>query len=273
MNDVVIRCEAPTAAGGQCKRPRAPGEMLCHLHLRGMHTAYTPERGQELVAMFRAGTSSGVAARAVGVSERTLNNWIQRGARGVAPYADLAHQLRRARAQGEVRQVAQIATAAAGDKEKPGDWRASAWLIDRNRFDEGTEPLDVGPIARAATLKAREEAAMTLQSLGEQVELSSGAVDRYAAAVAAWAVLEAQWEHAGSPSTAPGGSTGTAPVAHPLLGLIAQARKEAAQLATLLGLDPLGRMRISRQLGAGRPMGAESSPDRTGPPRRRLRAV
>lgn len=246
---------------------------MCGIHLRGVHAAYTNERGQQLVAMFRAGTPAHVAARAVGISDRTLTTWLRRGHAGVEPYASLGAALERARAEGEVRQVAQIASAAAGGEQKPGDWRASAWLLDRNRFEEGSQPLETMPIAEAAAVRARAEAVATLATLGEDPVQSEGAIERYAAAVAAWTVLEATWQHQGSPATAPGGATGTAPVAHPLLNLIAQARKEAASLATLLGLDPLGRMRISRQLGAGRPMGAESSPDRAGPPRRRLRAV
>jgi hypothetical protein len=99
-------------------------------------------------------------------------------------------------------------------------------------------------------------------------------VSRYAAAVGVWASLEAQWEHTGRPAIAPGGATGSAPVPHPLLAQIALARREAATLGSLLGMDPMGRMKLSRHIGAGRPPGAASAADRTGgPPRRRLRAV
>jgi hypothetical protein len=235
----------------------------------------TPDRADQNVAMLRAGTPANTAARAAGISERTLRVWIARGIRGDEIYRQFREQLEQAKAQGEVRQVAQIAAAAA-NKEKP-DWRASAWLLDRGRFGGDTaEPLDPDPIAQAAADDARDEARVTLLSLGEDPALSRGAVERYAASMAVCAVLDAQWKHLGSPSTAPGGSTGTAPVPHPLLGMIAQARKEAGAHATLLGLDPLGRMRISRQLTSGRPQGAESAPDRVAPvgiPRRTLRVV
>lgn len=237
------------------------------MHLHGTQQAYTKERAGQLIAMLRAGTHAEVAARAVGISGRTLREWMRRGALGHEPYAELRAALERARAEGEVRQLASIATAASGD------WRASAWLL-RRFGEEEAEPFDVTPIAQAAGDRARAEAEATLAMLGEPVELSAGAVDRYVAAVTAWAAIEAQWEHAGRPATALGGATGTAQVPHPLLAQIAVARREASQLATLLGMDPLGRMKLSRHIGAGRPPGAASAPDRAaGPPRRRLRAV
>lgn len=266
------QCVATTAAGRRCRRPAAPDADVCGPHLRRTHGAFSADRVERLVGLLRAGNTRKAAARAAGLSRTTIDAWMRLGAQGEEPYASFRSRVEAARAEGEARQVTQIATAAAED------WRAGAYLLER-RFgaddDDGREPLNVVAIANAAGDQARAEAQATLTALGEPVEMSAGAVDRYAAAVAAWASLEAQWEHAGRPGVALGGATGTAQVPHPLLAQIALARREAAQLASLLGMDPTGRMKLSRHVGAGRPPGAASAPDRAaaGPPRRRLRAV
>jgi P27 family predicted phage terminase small subunit len=120
---------------------------------------------------------------------------------------------------------------------------------------------------------AWREAASTLEQLGEDAELSRGALDRYAFAVSAWRELERQWFEAGRPATSLGGSTGTVEVPHPLVAQVERARLHAADLGERLGLDPQGRRKLSRRAGAGRPQGAASAADRAAPPRRRLKAV
>jgi Phage terminase, small subunit len=264
------RCGAATRTGRPCRNPPAPGAEMCGPHLRRAHAAFTEERAERLVGLLRAGNTAGAAARATGISERTLREWLRLGAAGAEPYAELRARVEAARGEGEALRVTQIAAAAAED------WRAGAWLLERRfgREDDAGPPLDTAEVAARAGARARAEAEATLAALGEPLGLNAGAVDRYAAAVAAWASLEAQWEHAGRPGVALGGATGSAHVPHPLLAQIALARREAAQLATLLGLDPTGRLRLARHIAAGRPPGAASAPDRAaGPPRRRLRAV
>jgi hypothetical protein len=262
------RCTATTATGRQCRNPARPGGELCGTHLRRAQSAFTPERAALLVAALGAGNAQAPAARAVGIGERTLREWLRLGRLGREPFADFARRVETARMEGEVRQVTQIATAAG-----QGEWRAGAWLLER-RFGEPPESPDTAAVAEAAAARARTEAETTLTSLGEPVALSAGAVDRYATAVGVWASLEAQWVAAGRPGIALGGATGQAPVPHPLLGQIAVARRQASELATLLGMDPIGRMRLSRHIGAGRPPGSASAADRVaGPPRRQLRVV
>jgi P27 family predicted phage terminase small subunit len=121
--------------------------------------------------------------------------------------------------------------------------------------------------------QAWREAVATLGELGEDPELSRGALDRYAFAVSAWRELERQWLEAGRPATSVGGSTGLVEVPHPLVAQLAQARSHAAELGERLGLDPQARRKLSRRAGAGRPAGAASALDRAAPPRRRLKAV
>jgi P27 family predicted phage terminase small subunit len=130
-------------------------------------------------------------------------------------------------------------------------------------------PAKLTPAGRAAW----REAVATLGELGEDAELSVGAVERYAFAVSAWRELERQWLEAGRPATSLGGSTGTVEVPHPLVAQVERARLHAADMAERLGLDPQARRRLSRRAGAGRPQGAASAADRAAPPRRRLKAV
>ena len=262
------QCVAMTQKGTRCEHRAAPGSELCGNHLR--RGLYSPERADRLILMLQAGNVAAVACRAAGLSERQFYVWIERGRRGEEPYREFADRVERARAEAEVRSVTQIANAATAD------WRAASYMLDKRLRDELPAPLDTTKLADRAADVAREEAVDALQALGEPIEISSGAVERYASAVALSASLEAQWEHLGRPGTAPGGATGTAPVPHPLISQISLARREAAQLGGLLGLDPLGRWKLARRVtGAGRPAGAASAADRAdpGPPRRRLRAV
>lgn len=260
-------CAAMTRTGHRCRNTAAPGESYCRPHLRRSAAAYTPEIAAQLLVMLRAGNSIRASARASGLSDATVRNWISRGDAGEAPYAEFANDLRAARATAEVTNVARVAQAARDD------WHAATWMLDRRLRDE-KEAFDTTEVAALAADRARSEAEATLAAIGEPVELSAGAIERYAAAVAAVASLQAHWEHEGRPVMTLGGATGSAEVPHPLPAQIALARREAAALGAQLGLDPLSRMKLARHIGAGRPPGAASAADRAaGPPRRRLRAV
>ena len=268
----MARCAAKTRRGGRCQRKAAPGERRCGTHLRATHAAYTPELAEQLVSLLRAGNHIAAAARAVGISEQTFRVWMRRGGAGDNPYVGFRERVEHARGQAEVRHVTQVAQAASED------WRAATWMLERQlrqAADDDAEPIDTAALAELAEAGARAEAEATLQAIGEEVELSVGAIDRYALAVASWRTLEAQWAQLGRPATTLGGATGTAQVPHPLIAQVAVARREAALLGGVLGLDPRGRHVLSRRVGAGRPAGAASAPDRVAaaPPRRQLRAV
>lgn len=107
------------------------GHQLCSAHLG---TARGPDPiepstqlVEQLVAMLRAGNLIAVSARAVGVSRATLYRWLDKALDPKSPaiYGELREAVERARAEGQVRLVAQIAAAAASD------WRAAAWLLGR----------------------------------------------------------------------------------------------------------------------------------------------
>lgn len=84
-----------------------------------------------IVGLLRNGLGLDNAARAVGVKDDTVREWIRRGEdrdgrRRPAPkYVDFARRVREARAQGEGMLVGQMW------RHARDDWRATAWLLER----------------------------------------------------------------------------------------------------------------------------------------------
>jgi hypothetical protein len=126
-------CGALTVKGEPCKREAMQGADRCAVHLhpeqRGWASLLTPEVADRLVALLKAGNYDAVAARAAGVSERTLTHWLNRGKSSLPqdePYRELRDRIVRARAEGEAVHVARVAQAA------QEDWHASAWFLERS---------------------------------------------------------------------------------------------------------------------------------------------
>lgn len=261
------RCVSLTAYGTRCKKRASEGSEFCALHRKADYSLLTDEVAAQIIAMLRAGNHVRTAVKAVGISRPTFGVWMRRGARGEQPYSDFRDRVDQARAEAEARHVTQVAAAASQD------WRAATWMLDRQLEGSPDERPDTDELAARVEAEAIAEARATLDAIGEDPELSAGAIGRYAAAMVVWKLLEADWERLGRPGTALGGATGFGTVVHPLIPQIASARRDVSQLGAALGLDPNGRQRLSRQVGAGRPPGAASAPDRAAPPRRRLRAV
>jgi hypothetical protein len=130
----VPRCSATTVRGKPCSREAAPGSELCSYHERrsprGRPTLLTDELADRLSNLLAAGNYDETAARAAGISARTLRDWLHRGLSSRdrdEPYRRLRGRLDEARANGEAAHVARIAKAAAD-----GDWKASAWFLERS---------------------------------------------------------------------------------------------------------------------------------------------
>jgi hypothetical protein len=106
------------------------GHELCAFHLQrvGRASLLEPDVIDRLEAMLKAGNYIEVACRAAGVAPRTFRDWMVRG-RSERPgdelYRELVGRIEQALAEGEVRNVAQIASAAREN------WQAAAWLLER----------------------------------------------------------------------------------------------------------------------------------------------
>jgi transposase len=95
---------------------------------RGRPTKLTEEREADLVLLLAAGVPAGLAARSVGVSERSVERWLKNGLRDRVAEARAAGQ-EQTDATSEARLVVLILRAA------QHDWRASAWWLER-RYPE-----------------------------------------------------------------------------------------------------------------------------------------
>lgn len=83
----------------------------------------------KIVSYLRAGSYIETAAAASGITKQTLHSWLRRGADGEEPYAAFCEEVETAQAEGEVRCLALIASAA------QKQWQAAAWLLER-RYPE-----------------------------------------------------------------------------------------------------------------------------------------
>lgn len=120
-------CDQLTVNGEPCKKHAMDGSTRCaaHLGLVGAKSTLTADIADRIVALLSAGNYIGVAIRACGVPGSTYKDWISKGREGDPGYAEFAERVDRARAEGEARNVAQIARAAAEN------WQAAAWLLER----------------------------------------------------------------------------------------------------------------------------------------------
>ena len=125
-------CSETTAAGTRCKNARVPGSERCSIHLRGTQigrpTKLTPDVADLLVQMLRAGNYVGVSCHAARITRRTFAEWMKRGLSSRPEdeiYREFRERAEQARAEGEVRNVTSIASAA---RES---WQAAAWLLER----------------------------------------------------------------------------------------------------------------------------------------------
>lgn len=117
----------------------------------GRHTTLTPESKEKILGSIRLGMPVKDAMKMQGLSERSFYHWIKRGADEFDrlerdPYAvpneseieflQFFQSVERAKSEAVGVHVATVTNAA-----KSGDWRASAWWLERQRRDEfGKEP-------------------------------------------------------------------------------------------------------------------------------------
>lgn len=123
-----VRCSATTARGEPCRQWAVHGGDKCVAHLGrvGRTTKLSDELVEELVQLLNAGNYIGVACAAVGLSRRTFQVWMERGANeSEGALHAFRTKIEQSLARGEARNVAQIANAARAN------WQAAAWLLER----------------------------------------------------------------------------------------------------------------------------------------------
>ena len=95
---------------------------------RGRPSKLTPETEMRILSAVRCGASNVVACEAAGIAKSTLSSWLSQAKKEDAPEAltSFAEKLERARAEGVVARLAMI------QKSAGVDWRAAAWMLERD---------------------------------------------------------------------------------------------------------------------------------------------
>ncbi len=92
----------------------------------GRPTKFTPETRKKILWALRLGNFRKTAAEYAGISERTLCDWIYKGAEaGSGEYAEFCNDVIEAEQAAEVRALGVIQQAA------NRDWKAAAWFLER----------------------------------------------------------------------------------------------------------------------------------------------
>ncbi len=109
------------------------------------HTNLNADTHQKIIAALNGGSHLGDAAERAGVGKRTLTRWLERGRRyrdalptdstteSDKPFYELLLDVEKTVASVRIRMSARILAAADGTADKPGDWRAAAWYLERSQ--------------------------------------------------------------------------------------------------------------------------------------------
>lgn len=92
----------------------------------GRPTNLTPEIQQTIFDHITRGLPMRTAALVAGVSVRSINDWRTRGKSGEEPYASFYEAVELAKAQ-----FAAVHAGVINEAGRLGDWKASAWLLER----------------------------------------------------------------------------------------------------------------------------------------------
>jgi hypothetical protein len=117
-------------------------------------------------------------------------------------------------------------------------------------------PVGLATAARAAYSRAERE-------LGDDATRFRTAIVSYAYAVDLESRARAEWEREDRPLIQVHGAAGV----HPLMRLMIDTSRAASYHGAQLGLDPASARRVHPHRRPGRPLGANSAPDRAARPR------
>ena len=137
----------------------------------GRPSKLTPQTMALILAAIKCGASNRIACSGAGIHEDTLYGWIEKGReRPGSDYAEFSEKLTRARQEGRISRMAIIQQAARTD------WRAAAWLLERDMPDEFSLRYKIehsvsGEVTLADALRAlRTDRPPPKQIEGEKIE-------------------------------------------------------------------------------------------------------
>ena len=137
----------------------------------GRPSKLTPQTMALILAAIKCGASNKIACAGAGIHEDTLYGWIEKGReRPGSDYAEFSEKLTRARQEGRISRMAIIQQAARTD------WRAAAWLLERDMPDEFSLRYKIehsvsGEVTLADALRAlRTDRVPPKQIEGEKIE-------------------------------------------------------------------------------------------------------
>jgi hypothetical protein len=187
------RCGFPKDDGTPCQGWPKRGETLCaaHLGLVGRKPMLDTDRGEKVqatvTALLRNGNYIETACAAAGLSTTAFYAWMERGeadieAETTSRYRDFTEAVTRARAEGEALLVQEIRAAGRGTERAVGDWKASAWILERTqpeKFGQRREVHHSGGIARrteAPEVPENAERLLGVVSLLDEIGVLPGMV-------------------------------------------------------------------------------------------------
>jgi len=145
MKSTMKLCDATTANGQPCQSAPMHGEDKCVAHIGKVRhqSTMTDEIIDRIVASLRAGNYLTIAVEASEVPRSTFYDWLSRGDPAGSeprdkPFREMRERVERAKAEGETRNVAVIAKAAANS------WQAAAWLLERGSPERWARPSQRG---------------------------------------------------------------------------------------------------------------------------------
>lgn len=95
-------------------------------------TKLTPEVQARIVDAIGQGATYELAAQYGGVTYQTVLNWLERGERdGKGPFFEFLEAVKLAEGKAAVKWLALIDKAARGTEDRPGQWQAAAWKMER----------------------------------------------------------------------------------------------------------------------------------------------
>lgn len=95
-----------------------------------------------LCSLIAKTVSTKAACQKLGLNERTVYNWLEKGELENADpvYVHFRQRITQARGEAKAAGTELIRKAAIGTRKKPGDWRALAWLLERIYPDDFRPP-------------------------------------------------------------------------------------------------------------------------------------